>query len=301
MPKMDNTPAQRAIRLAGSVLERTAPGLAAILAERILFRLPPRAPLHRRLVPHELPLGEPFAVSHDGRQIRGTVWGNGPAIYLVHGRGGWGTQLAAYVRPLANAGFRVVAYDALSHGESDAGRSGPLSSDPLEATASLHAVVTRFGTPYAIVAHSMGAIVVANAIRTGLPAPRRLVFVAAANTYDPSLNLLIRLTGIGPRVRRRLLRRVHQRLGLPFHYFDAAGIFSDLLAERGTLPPLLCLHDIDDPEVPYAGSVTISEGWPDARLHGTKGLGHLNILRDPTVTQLATTFLTQGATFQIHP
>ncbi|WP_020390851.1 alpha/beta hydrolase [Kribbella catacumbae] len=256
--------------------------------------------MHRRQIPLEFPLGESFAVSHDGLQVRGIAWGTGPAIYLVHGWGGWRTQLAAYALPLVKAGFRVVAYDALSHGDSDAGRSGPQSSDPLEAAGSLHEVVARFGAPHAIVAHSMGAIVVASAIRNGLPTPRRLVFIAAANTYNPSLDLLTDLTGIGPRTRRHLLRRIHQRLGLPFRYFDVAGIFSDLLAERGTLPHLLCLHDINDPEMPYTGSVTIAEGWPNAQLHPTKGLGHRDILRDPDAIQMATTFLTQDSTVQIR-
>ena len=43
-------------------------------------------------------------------------WGAGPVVYLVHGWAGHRGQLAAFVPPLVAYGYRVVAFDAPSHG-----------------------------------------------------------------------------------------------------------------------------------------------------------------------------------------
>ena len=43
---------------------------------------------------------EPFEVESLGAAVRGHVWGEGPVVYLVHGWGGRGSQLASFVEPL---------------------------------------------------------------------------------------------------------------------------------------------------------------------------------------------------------
>ena len=275
------------------LLDLVAPAAGAALAERVWFTLPavPERARRRRV---ELPPGEDFEVALSGSAIRGTSWGTGPAVYLVHGWGGWGLQLAAYVPPLVEAGFRVVLYDALSHATSGPGRYGRRSTSLPEMADGLAAVVTHCGTPYAVVAHSFGAPVTAWAMRGGLE-PGRLVFIAAANSFGPYLDEFQRALGFGDRTRRRLGPRFQRRVGHTLDEFDVDAIGADLLARRGTLPPLLAIHDHDDVETPYAGSVAITEGWPDAVLHATEGLGHRQPLWHPETIALATTFLTEPA------
>ena len=274
-------------------LELAAPDAGAALAERLWFTLP-AVPERARRLRVELPPGEAFEVAAGGATIRGTSWGSGPAVYLVHGWGGWGLQLAAYVPPLIEAGFRVVLYDALSHGTSDPGRYGRRSTTLPEMADGLSAVTARFGTPYAVVAHSFGAPVTAWAMRGGLE-PGRLVFIAAANSFGPVVDEFQRMLGFGPRTRRRLGPRFVRRVGHRLDEFDVDAIGADLLAARGTLPPLLAIHDRGDAETPLAGSVAITEGWPDAVLHETEGLGHRQPLWHPETIALTTTFLTRTA------
>jgi pimeloyl-ACP methyl ester carboxylesterase len=292
-------PRQRAVRRLFGLLERVAPPVGAAWAERLWFTLP-SVPEHARRPRVELPPGESFVVELDGRSIRGTVWGTGPAVYLVHGWAGWGLQLAAYAPPLVAAGFRVVAYDALSHGYSDPGRDGPRSTTLPEIAATLQAVVDRFGTPCAVIAHSIGAAATAHAMTIRLK-PGRLVFIAAANTFDSSLDVFGEMLGIGPRIRRGLVRRTERRVGLPLKAFDVDGIGADLLAERGMLPPLLAIHDRDDRETPYEGSVAITEGWPDATLRPTDGLGHRQSLWHPALVAEVAAFVTGSATAREVP
>ena len=60
------------------------------------------------------------AGAHD---VRAWIWGEGPAILLVHGWGGRGAQLAAFVPPLVAAGHTVVAFDGPAHGDSPGRRA----------------------------------------------------------------------------------------------------------------------------------------------------------------------------------
>src|SRR5207248_218428 len=94
------------VRAAFGTLERVAPGVGARWAERLWLTLPRyRGTRGRR---DTLPLAETFAVAVRGRTVGGRGWGSGPIVYLVHGWGGAGSQLDAFVPPLLAAGHRVI-------------------------------------------------------------------------------------------------------------------------------------------------------------------------------------------------
>src|SRR5262245_12439095 len=84
------------------VLSGVAPALAARRADR-LFMTPPR---HEPPAVEREALAEARAHTVDlacGR-VRAWAWGTGPGVLLVHGWGGRGAQLRAFVEPLLAAG-----------------------------------------------------------------------------------------------------------------------------------------------------------------------------------------------------
>src|SRR5690606_28186364 len=115
-----------------AVVDVTAPHISARLCAALWFRLPvPESPGHRHQL--EPPGGSAFELRGNGLTIRGRVYGDsGPTAYLVHGWGGHWQQLAAHIEPLRAVGYRVVVYDAPSHGDSAAGAHGPRSSRVME-------------------------------------------------------------------------------------------------------------------------------------------------------------------------
>lgn len=265
-----------ATRAAFRTAERVLPGVGAVLAERLWFTVPP-LPRAAGREPADLPPYEPIEVRVDGRTVRGRAYGSGPLVLLVHGWGGWGMQLAAYVAPLVGSGHRVVLYDALSHGSSDPGPSGARRSSVLELVAGLHAVIETQGEPVAVIAHSLGAMAVADVIKDGLVL-ERAVLVAPSQHPEHLTFFLADLLGFGPRVRARLVDRVERRVGMRLGDLDAAAV-----GRAVPTPPTLVVHDRDDPSTPYAGGVAIASAWPDATLVTTSGLGHHRVLRDRAV------------------
>lgn len=267
------------VRAAFRVLERAAPGLGARWAEKIWFTLP-RVPDSHRSRTDQLPPGAPgapFALDVDGHTVVGETWGEGPAVYLMHGWAGHRGQLTALVPPLVARGYRVVAFDALSHGGSAAGAFGPRSASIPEFATALTAVVALHGPARAIVAHSMGSTAAAVALCDGLRAGRLAMLAPMANptTYARQLADVLRF---GERTYRRLITRVERRVGAPMHHFDVPE-----LGRAVAMPPTLIVHDRDDTSTPVTDGAAIAAAWSGSRLHVTSGLGHRRLLRDPDV------------------
>lgn len=274
------TRAPRPMRVAFRALEVAAPGMGARWAEYLWFHLP-RRPRTRR----PLTGGAPFTVQVGPGSVSGMAWGSGPCVYLMHGWQGHAGGLVPFVAPLVARGFRVVAFDAPSHGASAPGASGPRSSSALEFVTALTAVVAAQGPAYAVIAHSLGATATAVALCDGLAA-ERVVFLAPMASAAAYAGDLVAVLGGGERIRRRLLARIERRAGVPLRHFEVPE-----LGRAVTMPPTLVVHDRDDPSTSVRDGEAIAAAWPGARLTITSGLGHSQILRDPAVVAEVVTFV----------
>jgi len=269
-----------AVRAVFRLLELAAPALGARWAARLWMTLPKPRPRSR-----PLDRGTPFDVPVGAGTVAGQVWGEGPPVYLLHGWAGSGDQLAGFTGALVARGYRVVAFDAPSHGRSVPGRHGPRSSSIPEFVDALTAVVAVHGTPHAVIAHSMGAIATAAAVHTGLTA-NRLVLLAPMPSPLIQARQLATALGFGARTHRRLIARVERRVGARMDRFDMSAF-----GRAGAMPPTLLVHDRDDRYAPFDCTATIAATWPGSMLRVTTGLGHLRLLDAPDVVARAVTFV----------
>jgi pimeloyl-ACP methyl ester carboxylesterase len=273
--------------IALALAERDAPRLGARLAVRMWMTIPAGAPAAAR---RELTgSGERVVLRAAGRgraEVVTECWGAGPAVYLLHGWGGYRGQLGAFVEPLTSAGFQVVAIDALGHGESGPGRYGRGRGLMPDFISALQAAIAHYGPAHGIVAHSLGASAAAVAVLDGLPVDR-LVLIAPVSKAMSGIDIFARTAGIGPQVRARMPRRIERLTRMPITHFDIV----TRSAEAEELPPALIVHDSADKRVPFDLGVLVAASWPGGRLERTDGLGHLRILRDPELTRSVAGFL----------
>jgi pimeloyl-ACP methyl ester carboxylesterase len=68
--------------------------------------------------PPPLPVGEAGFVGHEGARIWYAVWGDGPAVILLHGGLGNSNNFAHQVPALIEAGYRTIVIDSRGHGRS---------------------------------------------------------------------------------------------------------------------------------------------------------------------------------------
>ena len=276
-------------RLAFRTLDVVAPPLSVRLAARLWCTVPTGSGRRRDDRPIPGLFVDPSEVGSvalpGGRRVVTETWGEGLPIYLVHGWGGWRGQLGAFVEPLLSRGYRVVAFDAPSHGESGPGLLGPGHSTLAEMAEALRAVVETHGKPAGIVGHSLGCAAVAVAVQDGLDSPK-LGFVAP--TVEPISHTrdMARALGFSERTRVGLLRRLEAMVGRPMADFDLLA-----MPDRAALPPTLVVHDRDDREISYDEAERLVASWPQADLVSTEGLGHQRILRDADVVALVAMFV----------
>jgi pimeloyl-ACP methyl ester carboxylesterase len=270
------------VRASNRALSALAPRLAGHLAERMFLTPPrPRRPAGERSLiasarARTVPIG-------DGSHVETWTWGDGPRVLLVHGWGGRGAQLGAFVEPLMSCGFSVVAFDAPGHGESKAG----LVTIP-QMVAAVGAVARHHGPLAGLIAHSVGSVVAARAMFEGLQT-RRAVFIGpAADLVNPAVRFTDML-GFSRRVGQLMHERIARRIAMPWSAFSVSELASALKA------PLLVIHDSGDAEVPWQHGRGIAHDWPGAQLLTTDGLGHRRILRDASVVSAAAAFITAAS------
>jgi pimeloyl-ACP methyl ester carboxylesterase len=221
----------------------------------------------------------------NGAHTRVAAWrfGHGPAVLLVHGWEGRGSQLGAFIEPLVTAGFSVVTFDAPAHGDSPGHRL--YLTDHADALADIAAAAGPF---HATIAHSFGAaaLLLAHA-RHGLDIARNIT-IAPNVIIEDAVSRFTKLVGLDDTER--------------------AGFQGVLTASSGTslasleLPRLvgtrdaamLVVHDREDREVPVRHGDRLAAAWPNAKLVLTEGLGHRRILRDDEVIASAIAFAREG-------
>ena len=267
-------------------LERLAPSLGSRWAVE-LWCTPPVLESALRMPPG-VARGRPIEADWDGHRVAGEEWGEGPAVYLVHGWGGQRAHLAVFVKPLVEAGYRVIAFDLPSHNESDPGALAPGRTTAIECADAIAAMIATHGSAHAVVAHSLGAnstvLAAAAGARVG-----RLVFLAPMGEFPLYLDLFAARHNFGRRIRAGLHRRLETRIGMQLHETNMT--FS---GRKADYPPLLLIHDPDDPDSPYAASERVAAAWPGARLLATRGLGrlaHYRILRHRPAIQAGVEFI----------
>ena len=236
--------------------------------------------------------GRPIEAYWDGHRVVGEEWGEGPPIYLVHGWGGQRPHLAVFVKPLVEAGYRVVAFDLPSHNESDPGALPPGRTTAIECAKAIAAMIETFGPADAVIAHSLGANSTALAAAQGAHVGR-LVFLAPMGDFPIYLDLFAARHGFGRRIRAGLHRRLEKRIAMPLQETNMTRV-----GRRANYPPLLLIHDPDDPDSPYAASERLAALWPGARLLTTRGLGrlaHYRILRHRAAIRAGVEFISNQA------
>lgn len=210
----------------------------------------------------------------------GWRWGrpSDPAVVLVHGWGGRGTQLRRFIEPLRARGLSVVAYDAPGHGMT----GGDESSLP-HFLHSLAAVLDHLGPVHALVGHSMGGAVAAMIMARRPEAVRRGVLIAAPASLTEATYRMAAAMAWPPALTAAVRRRIEYRFGINWDDFEA---------ERSAgNQPLLVIHDLDDTEVNFANGMRHLRAWQRARLFETRNLGHRRLLADPAVLAATADFL----------
>lgn len=274
-------PGFRAIQFGFRNWGTVAPRIMGWVADYLFFK-PQRYPAPPRELSY-LETAHPFEISFAGRTLQAYRWGKGPTVMLIHGWSGRGTQLGAFIKPLVQAGFQVVAFDAPAHGKSPGSHT-----NFFEYTDALHEVVDSVGPVQAIIAHSAGAVATTLALSEGMSL-EKTIFIAPPSRLENFLDTYAALLEMPLPTVNNLRRRIEKRFGSDVW----KRLSIDELASVMTTPALI-VHDRDDTDILFEEGEHLARSWPGAHFVSTSGLGHRRILRNKRVVRQALTFLKQA-------
>jgi pimeloyl-ACP methyl ester carboxylesterase len=206
-------------------------------------------------------------------------WGKGPLVLLVHGWGGSGSQMAGLAQPLAQAGYQVLAFDALAHGDASGKKT-----DLMEMTDVIKDLDAKCNGFHAIIAHSMGAIAAAVAVHDGVRA-QRLVTCAAAASLDYYIKRFTRQIRASNRTIGRIVFNMNNRFKRNINELSLI----HLAPKLGV--PALIVHDEHDDQVDHREAIALSKCWPGSRVLLTKHLGHTSLLHDAKTIRKVVDFI----------
>jgi pimeloyl-ACP methyl ester carboxylesterase len=213
-----------------------------------------------------------FDLEYKHNKIRVYEWGSGPVILLVHGWAGRALQLDAFVTPLLDKGFRVVAFDQKGHGES----SSRFSSYP-EIVRSTGLVAAHYADSlYGVVAHSIGSNSMFK-ISENIERELKIVAVAPMEHFLGWLERMRMQIGIYENLFAQVVRQIESESELKL---------SDICVldyERIKRHDVLLVHDKFDRMNKISASHEIQKNLHGTQLVETEKLGHSRILSNQEV------------------
>ena len=277
------------IEIVNRGLSAVAPGLAAWAAEQLFitvfrFKAPTREAIWAERAVR-------FSIPSPNGDLAAWKWGHGPkTVLLVHGWAGRGLQMGAFVKPLVDAGYRVVAYDAPSHGKSP-GRQANL----FKLAEGLAVVAEAVGPLQGVIAHSLGTTAVLLATFRGQLDPGRFVAIAPmADTRSMSRHYAA-TTGFSSAVVDEMRARFERRYDFRWDEIEPTRLAERLMAET------LVIHDRDDRELSAEEGEALARAMRYGTSRITRGLGHRRILRDREVVEAAVDFVNEARNKKTSP
>lgn len=233
----------------------------------------------------ELKHAEPISFRFNKLMIHGYRW-NHPQkekALILHGFGSAAHKFEHYVSPLVKKGYEVLAFDAPAHGDSEG-----TTTNAVEYSEMIKAVIEKYGPVKSFIAHSFGGIALSLALEN-IPhrADTRIVFIAPATETTSAVDAAFTMLKIkDAEVRREFEKIIISVSGKETAWFSMRRAMHHIKAN------ILWIHDKEDDITPWSDALKVKEdSHPNINFVITKGLGHRKIYHDLNIKNKVITFM----------
>ncbi|MEO5984538.1 MAG: alpha/beta fold hydrolase [Ferruginibacter sp.] len=229
--------------------------------------------------------GESLQFNLNGKLVKGFRC-NHPQkkkVLLVHGFSSTCHNFDAYVEPLVNKGYEVLAFDAPAHGASE---GSTLNAD--DYSDMIRKVMELYGPIKSFLAHSFGGLAVCLALENQEHDDHtKVVLIAPATETTSSIDHALLTIGMKNETLKQSLKdMILSKTG------NMPAWFSIRRALKNIKASILWFHDKDDDVTPVSDAITVQKDNPvNVKFRFTTNLGHRRIYRDSTVISEAVSFL----------
>ncbi len=215
--------------------------------------------------------------------VKGYVWGDGPAILLLHGWQTNATRWRAFIPRLVEAGYSVIAIDAPAHG-----RSKGTSLTLLQYIEVAKRVLDTVPPLHAIIGHSLGAMAgVIGLSQSKCPRPHKMVLLGTFSSPKGLLDQFANYLGLKPRLIESIESEVKRLSG---KHIDQLELTQHLT--KSQVDQIQIIHDQFDRIAPVDHAYRLAAALENPELVITEGCGHR--LLKPRVVDTVIDFIQRG-------
>lgn len=225
-------------------------------------------------------------VLKDKTKIKGFEWHsstpNGQTVLIAHGYASFAYKFEHYITPLLKMGYRVLAFDAPGHGQSEGKHINVVVYQE-----AIEQIMQQCGPVNHFIGHSLGALTLSMiAEQIDHPNERKFVLIAPATKTTTTFDNFFKMMHFNQVTKDAFINQV---LSLTAHKVEYFASDRALANYKG---PLLWVHDQEDLVCPYKDLEEFQKKAPsNVEFLITNGLGHNKVYKTAEVMDQIMAFL----------
>jgi pimeloyl-ACP methyl ester carboxylesterase len=223
----------------------------------------------------------------DQTTLHGFEWmptqANGQTVLIAHGYASFAYKFEYYITPLLKMGYRVLAFDAPGHGQSEGRHINVVVYQE-----AIQQIMQQLGPVDHFIGHSLGALTLAMIAESiDRPNERKFVLIAPATKTTTTFANFFKMMHFNEVTQHAFLEEVHSRTHHTIEHFAADRALAQYTG------PLLWIHDESDLVCPYKDLIDFQQNAPASiEFLITNGLGHNKVYKTAEVMDQIMAFLT---------
>jgi len=222
----------------------------------------------------------------DQTKIHGFEWlpnkPNDQTVLIAHGYASYAYKFEHYIAPLLKMGYRVLAFDAPAHGQSEGKHIHVVVYKE-----AIQKIMEQAGPIHHFIGHSLGALTLSMiAEDIDQAEARKFVLIAPATKTTTTFANFFKMMHLNEVTKTAFLQDVSNRTSHSVEYFAADRALANYNG------PLLWVHDEKDVVCPYEDIINFKEKAPtNIKFLITNGLGHNKVYKTAEVMDQIMNFL----------
>ena len=223
----------------------------------------------------------------DNTTIHGFEWlpnkPNDQTVLIAHGYASYAYKFEHYIAPLLKLGYRVLAFDAPAHGQSEGKHIHVVVYQE-----AIQKIMEQAGPVHHFIGHSLGALTLSMiAEQIDQAEARKFVLIAPATKTTTTFANFFKMMHLNEATINAFIQYVRSRTSHTVEYFAADRALTNYQG------PVLWVHDEKDLVCPYEDIVHFKENAPsNIKFLITNGLGHNKVYKTTEVMDQIMAFLT---------
>jgi len=226
-------------------------------------------------------------VLSDNTKIQGFEWlpnkPNDETVLIAHGYASFAYKFEHYIAPLLKMGYRVLAFDAPAHGQSEGKHIHVVVYQE-----AIQKIMEQAGPVHHFIGHSLGALTLSMiAEQVDQTEARKFVLIAPATKTTTTFANFFKMMHLNEATINAFMQYVTSRTSHTVDYFAADRALANYQG------PVLWVHDERDLVCPYEDIILFKENAPtNIKFLITNGLGHNIVYKTAEVIGQIMAFLT---------